>query len=186
MEMEEIHYDIIIAGAGPTGLLLANQLALVVVKIKANDAIVELQKETEILQSLNIDFALIREKTDLLNVIHHKLNHFFDFGHHWVATINDDELTMTSFLQDTESNAKNHPKFQKALTHKYPISDGIFNKALLSKDPVVFDLDQLAADVGRPEVTGSGNLALVRDPDPGLAENAVHLQLEERRIGVEG
>ncbi|MDB4923244.1 sigma-54-dependent Fis family transcriptional regulator [Mucilaginibacter sp.] len=131
--------------------LLANQLALVVVKIKANDAIVELQKETEILQSLNIDFALIREKTDLLNVIHHKLNHFFDFGHHWVATINDDELTMTSFLQDTESNAKNHPKFQKALTHKYPISDGIFNKALLSKDPVIFDLDQLAARTSLPE-----------------------------------
>jgi transcriptional regulator with GAF, ATPase, and Fis domain len=131
--------------------LLANQLSLVVLKIKADYTIVEMQKESEILQSLNIDFALIREKTDLLNIIHHKLNHLFDFGDHWVATINDDELTMTPFLQDTGSKAKNHPKYQKVVRHKYPISDGIFNKVFLSKDPVVFDLDQLAARSDMPE-----------------------------------
>jgi transcriptional regulator with GAF, ATPase, and Fis domain len=131
--------------------VFANELALVALKIKSEDTIAELHKKSVILQSLNIDFALIREKKDLLNVIHHKLNHFFDFGHHWVATINDDELTMTSFLQDTESNAKNHPKFQKAIRHKYSISDGIFNKVFLSKDPVTFDMDQLAARSNMPE-----------------------------------
>jgi transcriptional regulator with GAF, ATPase, and Fis domain len=131
--------------------LLAKQLAEVVLKINTKDIIMELEKESEILQSLNIDLAMIRDKTDLLNVIRDKLNHFFDFGHHWVATINDDELTMTSFLQDTESRTKNHPKYQKVIRHKYPISDGIFNKVLLSKDPVVFDMDQLAARSRMPE-----------------------------------
>jgi formate hydrogenlyase transcriptional activator len=131
--------------------LLANQLALVVSKIKTYQAVLELERESDILQSLNIDFAQIREKADLLNIIHHKLNHLFDFGHHWVATINDDEMTMTAFLQDTDSKARNHPKYQKVVRHKYPISDGIFNKVFLSKDPVVFDLDQLAARSDMPE-----------------------------------
>ncbi|MDB5154701.1 MAG: transcriptional regulator, NifA subfamily, Fis Family [Mucilaginibacter sp.] len=131
--------------------LMANQLGFAILKIKTCNTMSELQKKSDILQSLNIDFALIREKADLLNVIHHKLNHLFDFGHHWVATINDDELTMTSFLQDTESNAKNHPKYQKVIRHKYPISDGIFNKVFLSKDPVIFDMDHLAARSDMPE-----------------------------------
>src|SRR5258708_5577491 len=131
--------------------LLANQLSLVVSKIKADDAVLEGETETEIIQSLNIDFVSIRDKNDLLKVIHVKLKKLFDFGHHWVAVINEDQLTMTSFLQEPASRAKEHPKYQHVISAKYPINDGIFNKVVLSKEPQVFDLDQLSARSNMPE-----------------------------------
>ena len=44
---------------------------------------------------------------------------------------------------------------------------------------------RLAADLGREIVAGIFHLALVADIDPGRAEQALHLQLEDRRIGVD-
>ena len=131
--------------------LLANQLSIVVSKIIEDETIRERETEFEILQSLNIDFVSVRDKNDLLKVIHIKLKKLFDFGHHWVAVINEDQLTMTSFLQEPASRAKDHPKYQHVIRAKYPINDGIFNKVLLSKDPQVFDLDQLSARSNMPE-----------------------------------
>ncbi|MHB8207861.1 sigma-54-dependent Fis family transcriptional regulator [Mucilaginibacter sp.] len=131
--------------------LLANQLAVAILKIKADDVIMEREAEGELIQSLNIDFASIRDKNDLLKIIHIKLKKLFEFGHHWVAVINDDQSTMTSFLQDPASMAKNHPKYQHVIKNKYTINDRIFNKVLLSKEPQVFDLDQLATRSNMPE-----------------------------------
>jgi transcriptional regulator with GAF, ATPase, and Fis domain len=131
--------------------LLANQLAVAVLKIKADDVITEREAEGELIQSLNIDFASIRDKNDLLKIIHFKLKKLFEFEHHWVAVINDDLLTMRSFLQDPTSRAKNHPKYEHVIKNKYIINDRIFNKVLLSKEPQVFDLDQLSTRPNMPE-----------------------------------
>ena len=45
--------------------------------------------------------------------------------------------------------------------------------------------DRLAPDMGGDEIAGFGNVADVRDPDPGAVEDAVHLLLEDRRIAIE-
>jgi transcriptional regulator with GAF, ATPase, and Fis domain len=131
--------------------LLANHLSIVVSKIMSDDAIGKREMESEAIQSLNIDFVSIRDKNDLLKVIHVRLKKLFDFGHHWVAVINEDQSTMTAFLVEPESRAKDHPKYQHVIKAKYPINDGIFNKALLSKEPQVFDLDQLSTRSDMPE-----------------------------------
>ncbi|MDB5023411.1 MAG: family ATPase [Mucilaginibacter sp.] len=131
--------------------LLANQLVVAVLKIKADEVIREREAEGELIQSLNIDFASIRDKNDLLKIIHFKLKKLFEFEHHWVAVINDDQLTMTSFLQDPASRAKNHPQYEHVIKSKYAINDRIFNKVLLSKEPQVFDLDQLSARPNMPQ-----------------------------------
>ena len=131
--------------------LLASQLSIVVSRIVADEMVLERETETEVLQSLSVDFVSVRDKKDLLKVIHIKLNKLFDFGHHWVAVINEDQLTMTPFLQEPASKAKNHPKYEQVIRAKYPINDRIFNKVLLSKQPQVFDLDQLSARPDMPE-----------------------------------
>jgi formate hydrogenlyase transcriptional activator len=160
--------------------LLANQLSIVVTKIVADDAIRKRDAESEILRSLNIDFVSVRDKDDLLKVMHGKLKKLFDFGHHWVAVINEDQLTITRFLREPASRAKDHPKYEHVIREKYPINDGIFDKVLLSKEPQVFDLDQLSA----------------RSPMPGyiqiLYESGIRkivmigLQVGDRIIGVWG
>ena len=43
----------------------------------------------------------------------------------------------------------------------------------------------VAAEVGAQEVVRLGDLALVGDEQPGAAENPLHLELENARIGVE-
>ncbi len=109
------------------------------------------EQEIEILQSLIEDFALIREKQDLLRIIRMELRSRLSFGYNWVATVNDDGLTMTGFLVEPESLAKGHPLYQEVIRKKYPLNDGVFNRALLSCEPMVFDLRQLFEEGNIPE-----------------------------------
>src|ERR1044072_3265512 len=44
---------------------------------------------------------------------------------------------------------------------------------------------RLAADLHRPVVADSRHLALVPDVGPHLVEDALHLELENRRIGID-
>jgi formate hydrogenlyase transcriptional activator len=130
---------------------VASHLTFAVLTIKAQEEIENRNKEREIVKSLNIDFATIREKKDLLKVIHYKLKSLFNFSHHWVATVNADELTMSTFMQDTESKTKYHPKYKQVTDAKYTIADQIFNKVILAREPQVFDLEQLIAREIIPE-----------------------------------
>ncbi|MDP9076750.1 MAG: sigma 54-interacting transcriptional regulator [Bacteroidota bacterium] len=130
---------------------VATQLTFAILSIKAYEEIDVRNEERAIVQSLNIDFATIREKKDLLRIIHYKLKSLFNFRHHWVATVNEDELTMSTFMQDTESNTKFHPKYKHVTHAKYTIADQIFNKVILAREPQVFDLEQLIAREIIPE-----------------------------------
>src|ERR1700743_1755028 len=88
--------------------MISTQLTFAVISIQKQEEIDSRNKEREIIHSLNIDFATLREKKDLLRIIHYKLKNLFDFSHHWVATVNEDDLTMSTFMQDTESRTKFH------------------------------------------------------------------------------
>ncbi len=109
------------------------------------------EEEIDILKSLINDFALIREKQDLLRIIRMELRTLQPFGHNWVAVINEEGLTMTCFLTEPESLSRNHPLYQQVIREKYPINDGVFNRVLLSCDPVVFSLRQLVEEGTIPE-----------------------------------
>lgn len=107
--------------------------------------------ELALMQALINDFALIREKQDLLRIIRLELRTLQPFGHNWVAVINEEGLTMTCFLTESESLSRNHPLYQQVIREKYPINDGVFNRVLLSCDPVVFSLRQLVEEGTIPE-----------------------------------
>ncbi|SEO12336.1 Transcriptional regulator containing GAF, AAA-type ATPase, and DNA-binding Fis domains [Mucilaginibacter gossypiicola] len=158
--------------------LIANQLTIVTQMLLAEEITIEREIEAEIIQSLNIDFASIKEKKDLLKIIHFKLKRLFDFGHQWVAVINEDQLSMTSFLQDEHSQVKDHPKYQQVINTKYTTNDRIFNKVLLSKEPFVFDLQQLSQRSSLP-----GYLEILYES--GISKVVmVGLQVGARIIGV--
>jgi transcriptional regulator with GAF, ATPase, and Fis domain len=126
-------------------------IAAALMNIMDYKEVLEREMENDIIQSLNIDFATIREKKDLLKIIHLKLKNLFDFSDHFVAVINDDELTLSSFLQDTRAWADEHPQYKQSVLAKYPLNDGIFNKVILSKEPHVFDLRLQHARGNMPE-----------------------------------
>ena len=128
-----------------------NLITIALLKIKALEEIKKKEKVTETIQSINIDLASTKEKKDLLTVIHHKLKKLFDFGHHSIAVINEDEFTMSLLLEDSEANYRYHSRY-KFITHaKFPINDQVLNKVLLSKDPIIFDLDMLSYRGNMPD-----------------------------------
>jgi formate hydrogenlyase transcriptional activator len=131
--------------------VIASHLTFSILNIKAQEEIEKNKKEREILQALNIDFATIREKQDLLKIIHFKLRSVLNFRHHWVATINEDQLTMSTFMLDTESKTKSHPKYKHVTSAKYTIADRIFNRVILAGEPQVFDLEKILANGTLPE-----------------------------------
>jgi formate hydrogenlyase transcriptional activator len=123
--------------------MMAGLICLVLHRLKSDEIIGEKDAESEILQSLNIDFASIRDKNDLLKIIQFKLKKLFEFGYHWLTVLNDDELTMSTFLQDSIANPDDLACYQEAVKTRYNINDRIFNQVLLSNDPHSFDMDQL-------------------------------------------
>lgn len=128
-----------------------NQVTITVLKIRALEEIKEKEKVSETIQSINIDIASTKEKNDLLTVIHHKLQTLFAFGHHTISIINEDEITMSHMLEDTESYYRYHPRYKSITNTKFPINDQVLNKVLLSKDPLIFDLDILASRGTMPD-----------------------------------
>jgi transcriptional regulator with GAF, ATPase, and Fis domain len=158
--------------------LIASQITMGIINVLAHERIQNLEKISEIRQALNIDFVSIRDKSDLLKIIHHKLKDLFDLGHHFVGTINDDDLTMTTFLQDKESKTKYHPLYGQVTYAKFPINDGIFNKVLLSKEPVMFDLDTLSSRGKMPDY-------LIINYESGIKKMAmIGLQVGAKIIGI--
>jgi transcriptional regulator with GAF, ATPase, and Fis domain len=131
--------------------LVSQQLILTIAHIIANEKVKKIEEEKQIIGALNADFSSTRDKNYLLNIIHVKLRKLFDFSHNIVSLINDDDTTCTSFLRDTNSRARNHPIYQRVAAAKYPLVDGILNRALLSQDPVIFDLQELRKKETIPE-----------------------------------
>jgi hypothetical protein len=66
------------------------------------------QSEILILQSLTTEFALVRDKEDLLVITRDKLRSLFGFGENGVAIINDDGYTMTPFLSEPDSISRTY------------------------------------------------------------------------------
>jgi transcriptional regulator with GAF, ATPase, and Fis domain len=130
--------------------IIANMVNSAVLNIAVQEQLSKARSQYDTIQAISADLSTTKQRTDLLKIIHQKLKNLFDFSHHFVSIINDDDLTVTSFLRDSESRTKNHPSYNAVNITKYPITDGFFNKAVLSNEPVVFDLVQIKRKSGLP------------------------------------
>ncbi|WP_259067909.1 sigma-54 interaction domain-containing protein [Mucilaginibacter sp. X4EP1] len=130
--------------------IIAHMLCLVLANLRTDEMVTEKYSESETLQSLNIDFASIRAKNDLLKIIHHKLKRLFDFGYHWLTVINENQSVMSTFLQDSLPGVEEEPCYQEAVKVRYAVADGIFDRVLYINDPQVFDMEQLNLQGGMP------------------------------------
>jgi len=120
------------------------QMASTVHNINLYEELAEKKKESEILLSLNMDLAATREKNNLLKLIRARLQKLFKFSHHFFCKINDDDMTVSLLLSDPQSRSQYHPFYESVKVSKFPITDGIYNRVLLSSEPIVFDLAKLA------------------------------------------
>ena len=109
------------------------------------------QQEILTLQRLTTEFAMARDKQDLLAITRDKLRTLFGFGEIGVAIINDDGCTMSPFLSEPDSITRTHSKYARMLHTKYPIADGILDRILDSPEPIMYYLREIADRGELPE-----------------------------------
>ncbi|WP_208643558.1 sigma-54-dependent Fis family transcriptional regulator [Pedobacter miscanthi] len=143
------HRDII-DDFSPVMPIIVNLLTNAVINITAIKKIETTNRERDILQAINTEIAFNKDKFTLLKSINPKLRLLMDYSHHFVKAIDEGQLTVTGLLGDLDSRARFHPGYAKMVSDKFLISDQVF-KVLLSNDPLIFDLEELAARQALPE-----------------------------------
>jgi hypothetical protein len=111
---------------------VAVQLATTVHSINTFSQLIDARKEGEVLQSLNVALASTRDERNLLKLIRTKLLNLFQFSHHFIYKINDDQMTVSMMLMDSHSRSQFHPSFETVMQMHVYIADGVFNKVLIS------------------------------------------------------
>jgi formate hydrogenlyase transcriptional activator len=139
------------------------------------------RNETEILLSVSNAIANTRDKRDLLHAINSSLKSLFDFTHSAIGVINPDLKSFRLFLLDPGSRSVGHAEYQNVVTRpSFPITDGVFDAAIQSEAPIVFDLDQINAVDALPPY-------LRINYDKGIREAAmIALRTDGEALGVLG
>lgn len=122
---------------------VCSQLSTAVSNILVNEEIIKREKERELLLSLNLDIAAVRNYDDLLQVISNRLKKILGFSDTLIALINDDKDALSTFLLDPKSRTKDHPIYSKDCTAKFPLNDGILDKAAVSEVAHIFSINEL-------------------------------------------
>jgi transcriptional regulator with GAF, ATPase, and Fis domain len=129
---------------------VASQISIAVSNIIAYEIIRSKDIEQETLLYLSSKMAKIRDKEELLSIINIELRKIFYFAHSAITTINKDRQTFSIYLSDPESPSKRHPNYQKHLSSRYLVHDGIYERILQSEEPVIIEYQELTDKVDLP------------------------------------
>ncbi len=122
---------------------IADQLSVALVNIQTSDEILEREKEKSILLSLSNDMATIRNKNDLLMMVQKHLKTLIYFSHAVTVVADLEARTYKSLIVDPDSRSKNYPEFDRIAHAEHTLNHPVIKTVLNSKNPVVFDLDEL-------------------------------------------
>jgi formate hydrogenlyase transcriptional activator len=103
----------------------------------------ELSKVNELLLSLNNDIASIRDKKDILNIIHPKLKQLFNTEDIFICRLDAANETLNPFLRVAAKHRYKHPQYEKIINYNFPIHDGFIDKILAAGKPLIFDIEDV-------------------------------------------
>lgn len=112
----------------------------------------EREQEKNILIAISNDMSAIRNKEDLLHVLHERLKKIFQFTHTLTTLSDENRHTYTGLIFDSRSiSRKRHPDYQRICDQHYSWDDPMMKLVLASSAPVVFDLDDPSLQYHMPE-----------------------------------
>ena len=131
---------------------LADQLAVAVSNILANEEILEREREKSQLLGISEQLATIRDKQDLLQVIFDKLKSIFHFDNA-VVVLYDETLQYTRHLQtDTLAEQINNSHYQTIMFGKTAVENTVYEEFVRLTEPRIYNLDYF--NVHYPEHVG--------------------------------
>lgn len=124
--------------------IVTNHIFTAVSNILAQEQIAAREQERAILLSLSNDLASVRNKNDLLQIIHRKIKKILPIRNVSINLVNEDSITYSQYLVATEDGLQ-PGDYENVVTNSYPVNDGFFDKVLYAADPVVIDVETLGA-----------------------------------------
>jgi transcriptional regulator with GAF, ATPase, and Fis domain len=130
--------------------VFCSQLSIAVANIVANEEILERENEKSMLLSLSKDITLCRTYEDVQNILTNKLGKYFHFSEITIYLTNPDQVTHNCYAHAVLQETINHPDFIRSLSMKFFNNDGVFNAFENSREPVIFDMEELVARKNKP------------------------------------
>lgn len=120
---------------------IAPQLSNAVSNIIKNEELQKQEYEKSFLLDFSNDITEVRSKEDLAIAIRTTLKKINPLRGYVIRKINDDGLTMSTYIHDGSIAAPNDPVLQEVVASKFPINDGLQNRVLDSYIPLLFSVD---------------------------------------------
>jgi transcriptional regulator with GAF, ATPase, and Fis domain len=124
--------------------IVTNHISTAISNILAQEQIAESEQERAILLSLSNDLASVRNKNDLLQIIHRKIKKLFPIRNVSINLVNEDSISYSQYLVVTEDGLQ-PVDYENVITNSYPVNDGFFDKVLYGADPAIIDVETLVA-----------------------------------------
>jgi formate hydrogenlyase transcriptional activator len=99
--------------------------------------------EKDILLSLNNDIAAVRDKKDILQLIHPKLKQLFNTDDIFICCYDAAQQTLNPVVRVGGKNRNKHRDYERIINTNFPVNDGFIDTILNSKEPLVFDIDEV-------------------------------------------
>jgi formate hydrogenlyase transcriptional activator len=127
---------------------IAPQLSNAVTNIMLNEDIRQKQYENSVLLDLSKELVSIRNWKDLLACICIHLKKIIHFDSCLLTALNANGQTYQVILKKDDA-AENYPQYLEIISRQYPVQDGIYDLAVASKQPAVFNM-LLTEKIDRP------------------------------------
>lgn len=134
--------------------------------------------EEKILRSLHKDIASVKDKKDILKIIHPKLKQLFDVDDIFICSVNSANETLNPVVRIAGAKRNKNKEYESLLNANFPLADGFIDQILHSKNPLVCDIGTLCKKPNPPAY-------LIISKAAGLAETlSVSIQNGGELVGV--
>ncbi len=140
-----LHFDNMDAAKGKSMLLngICAQIGVAVSNILANEKMLAREQEKNLLLSLSNEIASVRDREGLLKVVREIIKELFSVKQLSFSKINEGGDTYSIVLIDVGELINRHPDLDKILKAKYDVHDALFEEAIASEDPILYNISDL-------------------------------------------
>jgi len=123
---------------------IADQISIVIINILANEELQQREKEKDILLTVSREFTSVRKREELLPLLKKQFERFSFYSDVVIAKVDDNNKTFSGFVVNEETGRIKDPEYPEMKDAHHPFPDGVFDVALQSDKPIVFDVEKLA------------------------------------------
>jgi len=134
---------------GRQHLWLARQVgdlvSIALTNILSNEEIGQREKEKEVMLSISREIAQVRNKKDLLQILSRHLRSIIPYSDAAMGVIDEPTGFQKILMVEASKKKSLHPDYDDTVTQLYPPNDGVFDIALKSQRPIVWNWGELIA-----------------------------------------